>query len=629
MSREPALIRVDLRHDTRLIRSRGIQDPGGDVRVTSLAPSGRLPTLCEGVIARWGLASSAAKRFEEEKSQMVEAKTVQKMLEQAKERTRLRILQDKVQVPRELYPTLEHIAEFFFSPELNVTHLIRARKLNHKAAAVFSEKLGVGVKEYLQQHRRATAQWLLETTDVPIRRIAEVLNYSQIHNFRRDFRKWTGETAADYRQRRRGAEESEPAALPSIQIRWLASVGKLPPNRVQRFFEFLEERFSAPPEDQSPLMGFPRAVLIIAGHRHGEAQAELAWRVIRDQPPERQHHVLRHEILCGSRALFNLLSTKSRVNGRRDRQRGVELAELALSSVEGSAALLGDIFHDVHALGLARLGNALRLAGDYVGSEKAFAHSEAAWALPRATPDPRVEAEIWDLKASLRLHQRRYEEAHLLLNRSLKLSEGLGELRLQVSSLLQRATVLNHQGQNEASISDLRLAKRVVRDLREPRLALGVFQSLAASQAEAGDFSKAVADLAEAQKLCEAVNEPLSRHQLEWVEGRLYQREGAFELAASLFNNARAGLIELNEKHYAAEVSLDLAIVQHGLGRFTEVLELVVEDVIPVFESLKSNREILAGLNLLREAVGANKVRLGVLRQARACIRDYHGEPAH
>ncbi|MCP4549712.1 MAG: hypothetical protein GY835_24920 [bacterium] len=141
----------------------------------------------------------------------------------------------------------------------------------------------------------------------------------------------------------------------------------------------------------------------------------MAWRAIRNLPPQIQHRHLRHEILCGSPAMFELLSTKSRVEGRRDRQRGVELAELALSSVEGSARVLGKTFQDLHDLALARLGNALRLAGDYAGADRAFQRAEASRESPQAKRDPRVEADFCFLKGSLRLFQRRYDESLSLL----------------------------------------------------------------------------------------------------------------------------------------------------------------------------------------------------------------------
>jgi hypothetical protein len=82
--------------------------------------------------------------------------------------------------------------------------------------------------------------------------------------------------------------------------------------------------------------------------------------------------------LLDSPALFELLSEKSREHGRRDRQRVVELAELALASVEACAEALGDRAIEMRALGWARLANALRLA-----SAARSASATGRWGCPR------------------------------------------------------------------------------------------------------------------------------------------------------------------------------------------------------------------------------------------------------
>jgi hypothetical protein len=93
-----------------------------------------------------------------------------------------------------------------------------------------------------------------------------------------------------------------------------------------------------------------------------------------------------------------LLSCESLRVGSLNRRRGVELAELALAVVEGSAGLLGERAFELRVLALARLSNARRLEGDLKGAGKEFQRIKA---MPAGLDlDPRVEAEVLGLEGS-------------------------------------------------------------------------------------------------------------------------------------------------------------------------------------------------------------------------------------
>ncbi len=94
------------------------------------------------------------------------------------------------------------------------------------------------------------------------------------------------------------------------------------------------------------------------------------WPRLSGLPYESQRLVVQQYVFT-SPELFDLLREKSRQEGRRDRQRGIELAELALLSLDVSAAALGERIHELRALGRAWLGNAKRLALDFPGAEEA------------------------------------------------------------------------------------------------------------------------------------------------------------------------------------------------------------------------------------------------------------------
>ncbi len=125
-------------------------------------------------------------------------------------------------------------------------------------------------------------------------------------------------------------------------------------------------------------------------------------------PFEEARATVRH---YGTRALFDSLLERSRREGRQDRRRGVDLARLAVESLDGCADTLDDAVYDLRALGWAWVGNAWRLVPDLRRAEEAFSQAGASWRAPREKKDSQIEAQIWDLKASLRLFQRRFRDA--------------------------------------------------------------------------------------------------------------------------------------------------------------------------------------------------------------------------
>lgn len=87
------------------------------------------------------------------------------------------------------YPDLTKLAEI-----LNMTSRTLRRKL---------EQEGSKYSTLLEQARRRDAIQLLDTPDLDIQKVAELLGYSDPANFTRAFRQWTGQTPSQYRQTRK------------------------------------------------------------------------------------------------------------------------------------------------------------------------------------------------------------------------------------------------------------------------------------------------------------------------------------------------------------------------------------------------------------------------------------------
>ncbi len=240
-----------------------------------------------------------------------------------------------------------------------------------------------------------------------------------------------------------------------------------------------------------------------------------------------------------------------------------------------------------------------------------------------------VRAEVFFLEGTQRLFERRFDEALALLSGSLDISRALNDVKMQVNALLQRAVLMGYQDRYAEMLPDLSKAQELLETQLDPdrNLLLGVFQDSALAHLELGHESEARRYLFLAKGLCEELDQTISRHQLEWTEGRLAQRCGDALMAERLMIQARDGFIAQGDRVTAALAAVDVAIVCHEQGRFREVLNLVAGDAIPVLQEVL-HAEALAALKLLHEAVAAEEASVATLHKVREVLRGIQRDPA-
>ena len=97
------------------------------------------------------------------------------------------------------------------------------------------------------------------------------------------------------------------------------------------------------------------------------------------------------------------------------------------------------VTEDLRARGWGVLADARRSRGDLAGAEKAFARAEER--LARGTGDLLERARLFDLLASLRNAQRRFDEAIHFLDRTVAIYRRAGQRHLLGRALLQKGYV--------------------------------------------------------------------------------------------------------------------------------------------------------------------------------------------
>ncbi len=564
------------------------------------------------------MLKAPAQRFLDEAAATAWKDRGAELLERAAEEVRPRIESDQQRVSDDLKPALGYIAEKLLAGGFTIAGLREATGLDHARNRSFREQLGALPRDYCGARRMDAAHWLVRETDLKLWQIADLLGYSQSFAFTRAFQKHTGQTPTELRE---GAPPVAERAACSAQeeVSWKLWVGTnaaaVEPEEARRVIGWRHLQVSP-----GELAQASKAVLFsVEAPQQQGPMAEALWRRLQTLPLADQR-----DLVSGTAfhtpALFHLLGKKSLEAGRTNRRRGIFLARLALVSIEASRGPLGEAYHDLRALGWARLGNAWLLANRHREAEESFTRALAAWGAERQIVDRRAEAEILWLKGNLRQYQRRFCESLELVNRATALCHVVEDRRLLVQCLVQRAALKIYSGEANVAISVLREAEQLAHQcVDEPELTLFVLQATAAAYTLEQDYTAAEQLFPTVLRLCGELNRADGSFQVRWLQGLVCRGRGQLSEAVEHLQAARSGFVAMEDMDSAVMVALDEAELHLRCGRTSEVAHLVTESS-PVFEALELDREALAAMELLRDAAAKDTVTLNIVREARTRI---------
>ncbi len=327
--------------------------------------------------------------------------------------------------------------------------------------------------------------------------------------------------------------------------------------------------------------------------------------------------------------LCESLLSRSQACRHHDPEQMVLLAERA-------AAIAGDLdpfaygpelTADLRARCLAELGNAHRVAEDPEAAERALRNATEESA--RGTRDPLLLARIMDLTASLRGAQRRFGEAHELLEAVYRLYESHGDRHNAGRALISQGLYKGYDNDPEEAVRLLSTGLALVHPASDPKLVISAVHNLITFLADGERFR-------EAQRLLRRVRpyyaegDRLNLIKLRWVEGRVAAGLGRLRRAEQSLLQARSELEATGLHFHAALVSLDLAAVWLSRGKTAETRALV-EEVVATFRARRVAREALAALMLLKEALDLDRSEpLELLRAVSRFLKgSRHALPEH
>ena len=332
--------------------------------------------------------------------------------------------------------------------------------------------------------------------------------------------------------------------------------------------------------------------------------------------------------------LCELLVRESCQTAAQEASEAVHLADLAVHVADRVAE--GGLFEEswvyqLRSLAWSALGNARRVHGDHTGAERSFDMSDSWWeAGTRGTEDALgYEPILLDLKASLRLAQRRFPEAFKLLAGAVELFLN-GEHRdphRAGRSLIKKAAAHIENGDAESAVQALKQASGLIDPDREPRLVLCIQHNLVDNLSKMGRHTEAAGLLPKLRELAAAQGGALDHLRLSWVEGRVAAGLGEHERARQLLNGVRQTFLDDENPYEAALATLDLVVPHLEEGNTAEV-RLLADEMVAVFRAHNVPREALAAVLLFQDAAHREAATTELVREVAALIsRAHRGAP--
>lgn len=347
---------------------------------------------------------------------------------------------------------------------------------------------------------------------------------------------------------------------------------------------------------------------------HEEEEAVELWRRFRDHDEAQWSLLISNHPRIQTFGMVRLLLRRAKASWRSNPRRAETLTRAALGILDH---LPRDRYHrlqveQTHTLAWGYLANALRGQGRLEQADSALSRAEAL--LPGEF-SLLEEAWLWRFKTSLRRAQRRFEDARRFARKSKCRFRKLRDPEAPWLVLLE-AFVVRECGELEESETLIRhLLEQTPVPSFPPEVHFLAIQHLTVTLALQGRGLEARRRLRELERRADEFPEPLSQARLAWTRGLVFDALAQWPRAAECYRTARRVFVDWRNAYDVALVSLDLAAVELEQGHTAEAAKLASE-ILPIFRSLKIERETLAALRLLAGALHQGEVTVSAVREA-------------
>lgn len=278
----------------------------------------------------------------------------------------------------------------------------------------------------------------------------------------------------------------------------------------------------------------------------------------------------------------------------------------------------------------AELANAMRVQGDLDAADetmaRAFERLSGGSVEPRLG-DPLLAARLHELRSSLLRCRNRFAEAMADLDRAFDLYWRHGARHEAGTVLLNRAATLSVATRAEEALAEHEKGLALLEPGRDPQVELAGLHNTVALLVGLGRFAEAADRMRQLGQLHAAHGGRLSHLRVSWLEGRIALGLGDAVRAERLFLETRRGMLEQELAYEAAEVGLDLALLYGQQGRVGE-LARVVDETVTAFKAYRVEREALAALLVLKEAVARQREPLLMIERVADFLVRHRQDPS-
>ena len=306
-------------------------------------------------------------------------------------------------------------------------------------------------------------------------------------------------------------------------------------------------------------------------------------------------------------------------------RRGERLARLALDLLHRlDPEIYGErLIRDLEGRGWAVLGNALRLAADLEGADRAFERASRRLA---DTFDPFERAELLALLGSLRRDQQRFDEALEAFDRAQTLYEEIRETRRIPRILTKKGLLWLERAEPERAVEFFVEAQGLLSPGQDFRTELAVRHNLCWCYVHMEQYPRACRVFRDNQTLYARADDSWTRLRVRWLEGNLEAGTGNEARAVELLTEVREAFAENGQDYDAAFVSLDLALLYARQRRFPELRRLARE-MASVFSARHIHRGAVLALAFFRQAAERETLTARTVRQLAVYVKKSRFEP--
>lgn len=323
-------------------------------------------------------------------------------------------------------------------------------------------------------------------------------------------------------------------------------------------------------------------------------RAALLWSRLEGLPAKARLEIVRADPAYQSWSLCERVCQESVTEASRRVERAAELARLAREIAERVPGP-EDWRDRLRGYAAAHAANALRVSGELNAADAALEAAKRLWEAgsdPAGVLDP---GRLFDLEASLRRDQRRFDEALAALDAAIIVG------RSPARVLIKKGFTLEVMGEYERAIETLRQAAPLVERQDDPRLLYMLRFNLAVNYCHTGRSNEATDLLERVRELATNLGDEVFLIRVVWLQGRIAAGLGRPLEARTLLAQARREFAARRMGYDVALALLEEAVLLLDEGRPAEVRELA-RHLAVVFQSNGVHREALAVLRLFQEA---------------------------